>query len=96
MSYGQAIEGVNFVQSGNIINTSAPDFVNAPAALPASPNFKLTLQSPAIDKGLSTSPTKVDFDGTPRPLGLSYDIGAYEYSFGQDTRVPAAPILQVR
>ncbi len=37
-----AVEGVNYTQSGNIVNTLKPKFVNAPATLPASPNFALT------------------------------------------------------
>jgi hypothetical protein len=49
-------------------------------------NFQLTKTttqtSPAIDKGLSSSPVNVvvakDFNGSPRPQGLAYDIGAIE------------------
>jgi len=95
MSYGSAVEGVHYTQSGNSINASAPDFVNAPATLPASPNFKLNERSPAIDKGLPLTATRVDFDGTTRPQGRAYDIGAYEYRAGNDTQSPAAPMLQI-
>ncbi len=100
-------EGVHYTQSGNVINTSNPNFVNAPATPPVSPNFKLNErspaidkglppeQSPAIDKGLSLPTARIDFDGTTRPKGRAYDIGAYEYSAGGDTQSLAAPILQV-
>lgn len=93
--YGSAVEGVHYRQSGNLVNTDNPRFINAPAALPASPNFKLNERSPAIDKGLPLTAIKIDFDGTTRPQGRAYDIGAYEYSTGNDTQSPAAPILQV-
>ena len=97
-----ATEGVNYTQSGNLIHTSNPMFMNGPATLPASPNFRLTERSPAIDQGLlpERSPglplatTRIDFNGTTRPQGRTYDIGAYEYSTGNDTQSPAAPILQ--
>jgi len=48
-----ATEGLEYTQSGNIINTLDPKFVNAPATLPPLPNFALKSGSPAIDKGLS-------------------------------------------
>jgi hypothetical protein len=87
-----AIEGTNYTQSGNIVNMDNPRFVNAPATLPASPNFALTERSPAIDRGLSFAAITAAFDGTPRPQGYAYDIGAYEYKAGSDVKSPAAPI----
>lgn len=74
-----AIQGVHYTQSGNIVNTLNPKFVNAPATLPASPNFSLTSASQAIDKGLPLSETKIAYDGTIRPKLVGYDVGAYEY-----------------
>jgi hypothetical protein len=50
-----ATEGVHYTQSGNIVNKDDPQFMNAPATLPASPNFALSAQSLAIDKGLPPS-----------------------------------------
>lgn len=85
-----ATEGVHYTQSGNIV-TSNPNFVNAPATLPSSPNFALTARSPAIDAGLSLDITKIAIDGTPRPQGRAYDIGAYEHSPDDDTQSPSAP-----
>jgi hypothetical protein len=93
----RGIEGVHYTQSGNMINVNDPRFINAPAALPASPNFALTEQSPAIDAGLPITMTKIAFDGTPRPQGRAYDIGAYEYSADSDIKGPTAPTaLQIR
>ncbi len=83
-----AKEGVHYTQSDNIVNTTSPGFVNAPATLPGSPNFALTERSPAIDKGLPLATTRTAFDGTTRPQGRDYDIGAYEYSTDRDSQAP--------
>lgn len=74
--------------TGNI--TANPKFVNAPAAIPSSPNFSLTALSPAINKGLVSSVTTVDFSGRSR--GSAYDIGAHEFLSGTSTfAAPQAP-----
>ncbi|MBX3301831.1 MAG: right-handed parallel beta-helix repeat-containing protein [Nitrospira sp.] len=86
-----ATEGTHYTQSGNIVNTDNPQFVNAPATLPASPNFALTERSPVIDKGLTLTATKIAFDGTNRPQGRAYDIGACEYNLNGDAQSPKAP-----
>ena len=41
-------------------------------------DFHLLPQSPAIDAGLTLPGVKFDLDGTPRPQGAAYDIGAFE------------------
>ncbi len=87
---GGAIEGVHYTQSGNIVNVSNPKFVNAPAMLPAFPNFALTAGSPAVNKGLTTTATKIDFNGVGRPQAGAYDIGAYEYT-ATSAKTLAAP-----
>jgi hypothetical protein len=89
---GDGVEGAHFTQSGNIVNAGNPRFVNAPEILPASPNFGLTERSPAIDSGLSLAAITTAFDGTPRPQGRAYDIGAYEYRTGRDSQSPMAPV----
>jgi hypothetical protein len=43
-------------------------------------DFHLQSDSPAIDAGLSIPSLLSDFDGVPRPQGLAYDIGAYEFA----------------
>jgi hypothetical protein len=85
-----AIEGIHYTQSGNSINVSNPGFVNAPATLPASPNFALTARSPAIDAGLALKLdwTDIDLKDTPRPQGPAPDIGAYEYRANGDSHTP--------
>lgn len=85
--------GVHYTQSGNIVNTLAPKFVNASATLPSSPNFALTSGSPAIDKGMSLSATKVSYPGATRPKLSGYDVGAYEYY--SSTQLAAPTSLQV-
>lgn len=86
-----AIEGVHYMQSGNIVNVSDPAFVKAPAELPTSPNFSLTARSPAIDAGRSLDITKIAIDGTTRPQGRAYDMGAYEYTPDADAQSPKVP-----
>lgn len=49
-------------------------------AADGSGNYHLQATSPARDSGnnLGPAPT-LDYDGTPRPLGLGYDAGAFEF-----------------
>ena len=62
-----------------------PDFV-----APASSNFQLQADSPAIDAGVPDIATW-DFNGVPRPQGIAYDIGAYEYSVAGTGLIVASP-----
>lgn len=50
-----------------------PQFRDAPAG-----DFHLQPGSPAVDAGSATDAPAADFDGTPRPQGGGWDIGAYE------------------
>jgi hypothetical protein len=43
-------------------------------------NLKLGLGSPAIDKGATITAVTADYEGTARPVGLAYDIGAFEHT----------------
>ena len=83
-------EGVTYTQSGNIVNTSNPNFLNAPSTMPASPNFQLNQGSPVIDRGLP-QPLTIDFAGSPRPQGAGYDIGAYEGTGQSNAAAPSPP-----
>jgi hypothetical protein len=70
----RATEGVHYKQSGNIVNTDHPRFVNAPATIPASPNFALSERSPAIDKGLPPSDETDETDETrSKTLRTAFD-----------------------
>lgn len=53
--------------------TSDPAFVN-----PGAFDFHLRAGSPAIDAGTNTG-IPSDFDGTARPQGPAFDLGAFEY-----------------
>src|SRR6185437_2809742 len=75
---------VQYTQSGNIVNTTSPRFVNAPANPLSSPHFALTSQSAAINKGMTTT-ARIAFNAISRPQGSAYDIGAYEYYTGGST-----------
>ena len=70
----------NVVVSHNLKKATAAEvlFVN-----PTVDNYDLQAGSPAVDAGLSLSPNvPYDYAGRSRPLGTTYDIGAYEYAFG--------------
>jgi hypothetical protein len=59
-------------QSNNLLTD--PGFVNAAAG-----DFRLRFDSPAIGAGESLPEVAVDIEGTRRPQGSAYDIGAYEF-----------------
>jgi hypothetical protein len=64
-----------------------PDFVSE-----STPNLELSdANSPAVDAADTTYVPDSDFEGTSRPRGAGYDIGAYEYDSGVDTTAPAPP-----
>ncbi len=45
-------------------------------------DYHLQSNSPCIDTGTSSNAPVIDFEGTSRPQGSGFDIGAYEYSNG--------------
>jgi len=53
-------------------------------------NYQLKTGSPCINAGTSTGAPAFDFNGTARPQGAGYDIGAYEYSI--TTGIPDSEI----
>jgi len=65
----RVVEGVQYTQSDNIVNTANPNFAG---------DFNLQAGSPAIDKGLAISEVTWDHAGGKRPFGAAFDIGAYE------------------
>ena len=56
----------------SIVATPAQLFVVATS------DFHLSDTSPALDTGTSANAPSVDVEGSPRPVGAGYDIGAYE------------------
>jgi len=53
-------------------------------------NLHLTVHSPAIDAGITIPEVSDDFDGTTRPTGAAYDLGADEYQPSLATSEPPA------
>ena len=71
------------VLSGNLDNTD-PMLVSAPGCTvddPSVPNAFLQAGSPAIDAGLTLADVPLDYVSAPRPQGIRFDIGAFEYIF---------------
>jgi hypothetical protein len=109
-SYSTAPRGLLFVigsgytQTNNTCLSGCSDvatnplFVKAPATMPASPDFHLTRESQAIDFGVNLRSIGIttDITGLPRPQGVAFDVGAYEFSSDTDASSPSAPLnLQV-
>jgi hypothetical protein len=75
---------VNVVRENNLVGTTNPGFVDLVGG-----DFHLTQNSLAVGTGLELPGVEFDFDGIERPMGQSYDIGAFE--FVPDTTPPVAP-----
>jgi hypothetical protein len=52
---------------------------------PSNNDFHLQASSPAIDSGETRAEVSSDLEGTPRPQGAGYDIGAYEFGASSPT-----------
>jgi hypothetical protein len=78
-------EGAGTVQSNNLLTD--PLLVNA-----GSGDFHLLPNSPAINAGVSLFQVPTDFEGTPRPQGGAYDIGADEYGAGVGSSPTPTPL----
>jgi hypothetical protein len=75
MNVDQVIFGLDcgYTIKNNLVKTD-PLFVNHSIR-----DYNLQASSPAIDNGMALHHITNDFDGTLRPQGEGYDIGAYEY-----------------
>jgi hypothetical protein len=79
---GQIVNaGIGTILDHNL--TTNPSFLNAGAF-----DFNLQSSSPAIDAGVSLSQVSTDFRNTPRPQGITHDIGAYERSLSSASISP--------
>ena len=75
---------------GSGVNDSSPVMGNPLFQNPVAGNFHLIDGSAAIGKGEALTNVITDKDGTPRAVGSSCDIGAYEYG-KKDSIAPTAP-----
>lgn len=69
---GNIANGTGTATCNNVLYNVDPLFTNAPSDL------TLQMGSPAIDAGQAVG-LGVDINGTPRPQGNGFDLGAYEY-----------------
>src|SRR5467141_3695557 len=66
--------------AGNLDNID-PRIVTAPSCTvdaASIPDAHLQIGSPAIDMGLTVVDVPIDYDGTARPQGIKFDLGAFE------------------
>jgi hypothetical protein len=82
--------------SNSVPSSSAALFIN-----PANADYHLKIGSPAINLGLSSlnsiNAPSSDIEGTPRPQGSGYDVGAYEFIEGPPPNpTPPAPPTGLR
>jgi len=56
--------------------------INADPLFAGNNDYHLRLESPCIDSGTNIGAPNTDIEGTKRPLGKGYDMGAYEYISG--------------
>ena len=61
--------------------TTNPFFVSS-----ATDDYRLSASSTAIDAGTATGAPSTDYFGTTRPQGIAHDIGAHEFSSGQQAQ----------
>lgn len=77
-------DGGTYSQSGNLLTATASMFVN-----PTGGNLHLKDTATAvIDKAPALASVVDDIDGTPRPAGAAYDIGADEFVAGRSSLSP--------
>lgn len=74
ITYSAFAEAYGSIESHNVAFGDNPGFTDA-----ANGDYSLVSGSPLIDAGMTLESVKTDIIGTPRPSGLAYDIGAYEY-----------------
>ena len=68
--------------------------ITSPAEVFAAPNdYHLHPKSPALDAGLTLPGVEADLEGRPRPQGVAYDIGAFEYPAALPNKIFAPAIL---
>src|SRR4030042_919759 len=73
-----------------------PKYVAIPNGSIGGGNWHLQSTSPAIDAGTALSAYfTTDLEGTTRPVGVAWDIGAYEYISGADDTTPPSPPTHV-
>ncbi len=58
----------------------------------ASQDYHLTASSPAIDTGVAVAAVAADYDGTPRPQGNGFDIGAFEFTTASAGAAGSGPL----
>ena len=70
----------DFYNNGFSMSTGTNNIASNPLFVDTSSgDYHLQETSPCIDSGTSLNAPLVDFEGTPRPQGVAFDMGIYEY-----------------
>jgi len=54
-------------------------------------DFNIQSSSPAVNVGATLANVLYDIEGTPRPQGTAYDVGAYEFHTTIEAKAPPSP-----
>ena len=69
--------------------------INADPLFAGNGDYHLTSSSPCIDSGTSVGAPPTDIEGTSRPQGAGYDMGAYEFTTGTTSTQGGLPWLKL-
>ena len=81
---GNLAQWQSHISSDTVSSEGDPQFVNA-----AGENYQLSFTSPCVDGGTANGAPNTDYNGTARPQGQGYDMGAYERVNSAEPKIQA-------